>query len=139
MAFQRDPDAGRKAVVWLAVAFTLTVGSAVCSFIILACADEPRQAFAVLGGVLALIVFLLWSISTPREKHATRSWLQFWRAANEQPDPAELYQPKRKRRKGVPLGSNQPPTLETVRELAERHARWVPHGPPPKRDRPERP
>ena len=138
MAIRRDPDAGRKAVAWLAVAFTLTVGSAVCSFIILAFADDPRQAFAVLGGVLAVIIFFLWSISTPKDKHESRTWLQFWRKVQEPPDPAELYQPKRKRRKVAPLGSNQPPTLDSVREISERHARWVPHGPPPRRDRPDR-
>lgn len=137
MAFQRDPNAGRQAVAWLAVAFTLTVGSAVCSFIILAFADNPRPAFAVLGGILAVIMVFLWSISTPKDKDASRTWLQFWRKAQEQPDPAELYQPRRRRRKGTALGSNQPPTLETVREIAETHARWVPHGPPPRRDRPD--
>jgi hypothetical protein len=136
MAFQRDPDAGRKAVAWLAVAFTLTVGASVCSFIILAFADDPRQAFAVLGCVMAVIIFFLWSISTPKDKSASRTWLQFWRKVHEPPDPAELYQPRRRRGKKSPLGSNQPPTIESVREIAERHARWVPHGAPPKRNRP---
>ncbi len=139
MAFQRDPLLGRNAVAWFAVTFTMTVGTVVCSFIILACADNPRQGFAVLGGVLALILVFLWSISNPKDKQPSRTWLQFWRSTQEPPDPAELYQPKRRRRKGTPLGSNQPPSLEAVKEIAERHARWVPHGPPPKRDRPDRP
>ncbi len=60
MAFRRDPDAGRQAAAWLAVAFTMTCGAAVCSFIILAFADQPRQAFLVLGGILGGILLVLW-------------------------------------------------------------------------------
>lgn len=138
MAFSRDPDIGKKAVAWLAVAFTLTTGTGVCSFIILAFAEDPKRAFAVLGGILAGILFLLWLISIPREKHVGRSRLLFWLKAQEAPDPAELYQPRRRRRKGAPLGSNQPPTLESIREIAQNHARWVPHGPVPRRHRPDR-
>ena len=52
MAFRRDPDAGRKAITWLAVSFTLTTGVLVCSFIILAFAENQPRGFLVLGAVM---------------------------------------------------------------------------------------
>jgi len=138
MAFRRDPDAGRKAITWLAVSFTLTTGVLVCSFIILAFAENQPRGFLVLGAVMVGILFFLWTLSTSRERNASRSWLLFWRRTQEPPDPAELYQPRRRHRSKTKLGSNQPPSAEQVRELADRHARWVPHGPMPKKDRQKR-
>ena len=138
MAYQRDPDAGRQAVAWLAVAFALTTGTAVCAFIILAFAEHPREPFLVLGGIVAGIILFLWGLSSPKEKNLSHNRLFFWLKAKENIDPAAAYQPKRRRRRGEKLGSNQPPTLESVREIAETHARWVPHGPAPRRDRPDR-
>lgn len=138
MTFRRDPDAGRSAATWLAVSFILTSGVGVCSFIILAFADDPRQGFTVLGVIVAGTIIMLWGMSHPRDKTAARSWLSFWRKTQEQPDPAETYTPRRRRRSRGPVGTNEPPTLESVREIAETHARWVPHGSAPRRDRPER-
>ncbi len=138
MAF-RNSDSGRKATAWLAVAFTLMAGVLVCSFIILSFAENPRQAFLVLGGILIGIVLMLWGMTGTRDRTEHRSWLEFWRSTQEPPDPADLYQPRRRgRSKGGTLGSNQPPTLESVREIAEMNARWVPHGQNPRRDRPDR-
>jgi hypothetical protein len=138
MPFQRNPETGRKATAWLAVAFTLMAGTLVCSFIILSFAEDPRQAFLVLGAILVGIVLMLWGMTGTRDRDEQRSWLEFWRSTHEPPDPADLYQPRRRRRKGAPLGSNQPPTLESVREISESHARWVPHGQHPRRERPDR-
>ncbi len=137
MAFRRDPDAGRQAAAWLAVAFTMTCGAAVCSFIILAFADQPRQAFLVLGGILGGILLVLWLMNAPRDPDLPRRKLFFWLKEKEQPDPVELYRPKpRQREERRPLGSNQPPTLESVREITRQNVRWVPHGTNPRRDPP---
>lgn len=138
MSIQRDPDAGRKATAWLAVAFTLTAGAGTCTFIILAFADSPRQAFLVLGSILAGIILLLWGLSHSRDRQNARDLLAFFRKSQPSTDPADLYQPRKRRLKGVKVGSNQPPSVESVREIAETHARWVPHGSAPRRDRPER-
>lgn len=139
MAFKRNPDGGRQAVAWLAVAFALTTGTCVCAFIILAFADQPREPFLVLGGIVTGIILFLWGLSSPKEKNLTQSRFLFWLKARDEIDPAAAYQPRRKRRRGDKLGSNGPPTLESVREITETHARWVPHGPAPRRDRPDRP
>lgn len=138
MAFERDPDTGRKATAWLAVAFTLTAGAGTCTFIILAFADNPRQAFLVLGSILTGIIILLWGMTQSRDRTQARDLLAFFRKTQPSTDPAELYQPRKRRRKGVKLGANPPPSAEKVREISETHARWVPHGPPPRRDRPGR-
>ena len=45
---------------------------------------------------------------------------------------------RRRHRGPRDIGGNQPPTLESVREIAATHARWVPHGPAPRRERPDR-
>ena len=137
MAFQRDPDAGRQAVVWLAVAFAVTTGTVVCGFMILAFAEQPREPFLVLGGIVGGILLFLWGLSSPKEKHVSQNRLFFWLKAQDHVDPAEIYRPRR-RRTGTPkAGSNRPPTLESVREIAETHSRWVPRGPAPRRDRPD--
>lgn len=138
MAFQRDPDAGRHATAWLAVAFTLTTGAGVCAFIILAFSDSPRQAFLVLGAMLTGIFLLLWGMSHSRDRQDRRDLLAFFRKSQPSTDPADLYRPRKRKRKGTPLGSNEPPTLESVRKIAETNARWVPHGSTPRRDRPDR-
>jgi hypothetical protein len=137
MAFHRDPDAGRKATVWLAVAFTLTCGAGVCSFIILAFAESARHAFFVLAGLLVGILLMLWGISAPRDRNLPRHRLLFWTKEKEQIDAAATYQPRPRRHRKEP-GGNQPPTVESVREIAQQNVRWVPHGPAPRRDRPER-
>jgi len=138
MVLRRDPETGRKAAAWLAVTFTLTCGAFVCSFIILAFAEEPRQAFLVLGSVLGGILVLMWGMSAPRDKDLPRYRLFFWLKEKELPDPAATYQPRKRRRSREPLGTNQPPTVESVRDIARQNNRWVPHGTVPRRDRPAR-
>lgn len=138
MAFHRDPDAGRRATVWLAVAFTLTCGAGVCSFIILAFAENQPQAFLVLGGMLAGVLLMIWGMAAPRDRELPRHRLFFWLKEKERPDPAATYQPRTRRQPRQAVGTNQPPTLESVREIARQNVRWVPHGSAPRRDRPER-
>jgi len=135
MAFRRNPEPGRQAVTWLATAFVVVVGAASCAFIILGVVDQPTRPLLVWGSLFGGIVLFLASLAIPRETQIAKSWIRFWLASREKTDPSQVYRVGKKRSSAeMPLGTNQPPTLESVREAAEQGAsvRWVPHGSSPK-------
>ena len=141
MAFKRDPDAGRQAVTWLASAFVVVVGAAACAFIILGVVDQPTRPLLVWGGLFGGIVLLLVGMAIPRDKLIAKNWIRFWLASRDKTDPNKVYRFAKKRPMAeAPLGTNQPPTLESLREAADQGAsvQWVPHGPPPDREAPRR-
>lgn len=141
MAFRRDPDAGRQAVTWLASAFVVMVGAASCAFIILGVVDQPTRPLMVWGSLFGGIVLLLVGMAVPRDANLAKGWMRFWLASGDKTDPNKVYRVGKKRPTAdAPLGTNQPPTLESIRAAAEEGAsvQWVPHGPPPDRDAPRR-
>ncbi len=134
MAFRRNPEPGRQAVTWLATAFVVFVGAASCAFIILAVVDQPTRPLLVWGGLFGGIVVLLISLAVPRDTQIAKSWIRFWLASRDKTDPNQVYRVGKKRRPAeTPLGTNTPPTVESVREAAEQgeSVRWVPHGSSP--------
>lgn len=143
MAFRRDPEAGRQAVTWLASAFVVVVGAASCAFIILGVVDQPTKPLIVWGGLFGGIVLFLISLAVPRDTNIAKSWIRFWLASRDKSDPNKVYRVGKKRPTAdspSPLGSNPPPTLESIRAAADQGAsvQWVPHGPPPDRSAPRR-
>ena len=139
MAFKRDPEAGRQAVTWLASAFVVVVGAASCAFIILGVVDQPTRPLLVWGGLFGGIVLFLISMAVPRDTKIAKGWIRFWLASRDKTDPNKVYRFAKKRPTAEsPLGSNQPPTLESIREAADQGAsvQWVPHGSPPERPAP---
>jgi hypothetical protein len=134
MAFRRNPEPGRQAVTWLATAFVVVVGAASCAFIILGVVDQPTRPLLVWGSLFGGIVLFLISLAVPRDTQIAKNWIRFWLASRDKTDPNRVYRVGKKRRSAeMPLGTNQPPTLESVREAAEQGAsvRWVPHGSSP--------
>jgi hypothetical protein len=134
MAFRRNSEPGRQAVTWLATAFVVVVGAASCAFIILGVVDQPTRPLLVWGSLFGGIVLLLISMVVPRDAQIAKNWIRFWLASRDKTDPNQVYRVGKKRRSSeTPLGANQPPTLESVREAAEQGAsvRWVPHGSSP--------
>lgn len=134
MAFRRNPDPGRQAVTWLATAFVVVAGAAACAFIILGVVDQPTKPLLVWGSLFGGIVLFLISLAVPRDTQIAKSWIRFWLASRDKTDPNQVYRVAKKRSSAeVPLGTNQPPTLESVREAAEQgeSVRWVPHGSSP--------
>ena len=139
MAFRRDPEAGRQAVTWLASAFVVVVGAASCAFIILGVVDQPTRPLLVWGALFGGIVLFLISMAVPRDTKIAKGWIHFWLASRDKTDPNKVYRFAKKRPSAEgPLGNNQPPTLESIREAADQGAsvQWVPHGPPPERPAP---
>ncbi len=136
MAFRRNPDPGRQAVTWLATAFVVVVGAASCAFIILGVVDQPTKPLLVWGSLFGGILLFLASLAIPQDKHVAKTWIRFWLASRDKTDPTKVFRVGKKR-STVPtsVGTNQPPTLDAIREAAEQGASvaWVPHGPPPDR------
>ncbi len=131
MAFRRNPEPGRQAVTWLAAAFVVVAGAGSCGFIILAVVDQPTRPLLVWGSLFGGLVLFLISLAVPRDTQIARRWIRFWLASRDKTDPNRVYRIGKKRRSAeLPLGTNPPPTVESVREAAEQGAsvRWVPHG-----------
>lgn len=136
MAFRRNSEPGRQAVTWLATAFVVVVGAASCAFIILGVVDQPTKPLLVWGSLFGGIVLFLTSLAIPRDTQIAKNWIRFWLASRDKTDPNKVYRVGKKRITAeTPLGTNQPPTLESIREAAEQGAsvRWVPHGSSPER------
>ena len=131
MAFRRNSEPGRQAVTWLVTAFVVVAGAASCAFIIVAVVDQPTRPLLVWGSLFGGIVLFLVSQAIPRDTQIAKSWIRFWLASRDKTDPTQVYRVGKKRSPGtMPLGGNEPPTLESVREAAEQgeSVRWVPHG-----------
>ena len=136
MAFRRNSEPGRQAVMWLVTAFVVVAGAASCAFIIVAVVDQPTKPLLVWGSLFGGIVLLLISMAVPRDTQIAKKWIRFWLASRDKTDPNQVYRVAKKRNSAeMPLGTNPPPTLDSVREAAEQAAsvQWVPHGPPQER------
>lgn len=134
MAIRRNPEPGRQAVTWLVTAFVVVVGAASCAFIIVAVVDQPTRPLLIGASLFGGVILMLGLMAVPRDKQIAKSWIRFWLASRDKTDPNQVYRVGKKRRSTeMPLGTNQPPTLESVREAAEQGAsvRWVPHGSSP--------
>lgn len=134
MPFKRNPETARQAVVWLVTAVVVVIGAAACAFIILGSVDSPTKPMIVWGSLFGGVVVVLGSLAIPRDGQKGKSWLGLWLSARDKTDPTQVYRVTKKQ-PAVPLGTNEPPTLESVRDAAEQGAsvRWVPHGSAPER------
>lgn len=130
MSIRRDPEAGRQAVLWLATAFVILIGSAACAFIILAAVERPSQHLLIWGAMFGGLVVLLLTLAVPSGKHGTSRWLLEW-LVRERSNSRQVLRIGRKQRAArIEFGTNSPPTLDSVREASEQNVTWVPHGPP---------
>jgi len=133
---RRNPENERQAVSLLATAFVVVAGAAATAFMVLAVAEKATWTdWAVWGAVFGGVVLMLLSMLQPREKQLSWNKLAFWWGARDETDPLETYRFRKRRANSQGThGTNQPPTLESVREVAESSVRWVPHGTVPERD-----
>jgi hypothetical protein len=141
MVIRRTPESGRRAVMLLATVFVVFIGAVATAFTVLAAAE--RAGWAAWGVWLALfgsVVLCLWALWDGGERKTSPLQLLWQMRRKPRVDPLLLYKPRKKRFVPErPWGSNQPPTLESLREAAEESSvTWVPHGPPPERERPPR-
>lgn len=112
-------DGGREAVSWLATGAVFFLGILFCGFVILAFANEPTKPVLVISGVclgLAIVLFVL--REKPKETIAEeeRKWFGLFR----KPKAITSYKLTRRRKpKIVQFGTNEPPSVERIREIKE--------------------
>jgi hypothetical protein len=138
MTIRRNPDTGRQAVTWLATAFVFLIGAIATAVTLLSVSERAGwQDWTVWAVLFAGVLLMLWALSGGEK--AGPSALYSWIRVRNRVDPLTVYKPSLKRRRvdGRPLGSNEPPTLESIREAAETGVQWVPHS-QPERDRPKK-
>lgn len=134
MVIRRNPEPGHQAVLWLATAFVVLIGAGACAFIIVSTVEQPSQHLLIAGGLFGGVVLLLTRLAIPRDSQAGGSWMRLWLAMTERSHPKTVLRIGRKKpASAAPLGTNAPPTVESVREAAEQNVSWVPHGPAPDR------
>ncbi|HUQ69774.1 MAG TPA: hypothetical protein VM165_09645 [Planctomycetaceae bacterium] len=139
MAIRRNPDPGRQAVAWLATAFVFLIGAVATALTLLAASERAGWRDWTVWAVLFVgVLTMLWALSGSADKSAAA--LYSWIRVRHRTNPLTLYKPRLRRNRGDgrALGSNQPPTLESLRESADTAVQWVPHS-QPERSKPERP
>lgn len=130
-------DNGPRAVALLATAFVVLVGAVVTAFMVLAFAERSNwQHWVVWGGVFFGVVLLLKSL-LGRSSGAQWELWTIWRRSKEDQELAQ-YRPRYRSPAQGPTASNQPPTVESIRQIAAENVRWVPTGQPQDRPRPKR-
>jgi hypothetical protein len=124
---RRSTDSGRQAVVWLATTFVIVIGAGASAFVIFAGTDRPERPFMIWGLSFAGLVLLLAGLNLRWEQHLSR--LRVWLMSYDRSDPTDVYRAARRSAKSrEQFGSNQPPSIETVRDAAKHNGAWIPHG-----------
>jgi hypothetical protein len=137
MPIRRNPEAGRQAVTWLATAFVFLIGAVATAVTLLSVSERAGwQDWTVWAMLFGGVLLMLWALSGGEK--AGPAALYSWIRVRHRTDPLTVYKPSLKRHGDArPLGSNGPPTLDSIREAAESGVQWVPHS-QPERDRPKR-
>lgn len=135
-------DAGKSASSLLATALVMFLGTIASLAIVFSTTRETTIPIAIIAGVMAFL-FLLSGMLRIAPLSFMRNVIASVLASHSNPDPASIYQPKIKKPVDpIPLGGREPPSADSVRELAEMNVQWVPKGAyverpkKPKRDRP---
>lgn len=135
MKIRRDSDAGRHAVSLLATALVILFGAVATAFMVVTMTERATwKDWVAWGSLFGGVALLIWNLHTPADKQSGWKSLSFWLSMRDRTDPLAGYT-FRRRKPAVEgrLGTNQPPTLESLRESSEAAVKWVPHGPPPER------
>ena len=130
---RRNSDSGRLAVIWLATAFVVVIGAGASAFVIIAASDQPEGPFVVWGVSFAGLILVLLAMSIRWDRPVSR--LQLWLSTKDRSDPTDAYRAARRRTKSrEQFGSNEPPSIESVRDAANHGGAWVPHSSQSSRD-----
>lgn len=119
-------DNGRKAVSLLATTFVLVGGLVVCLFIFAVAGERPSLTVVRWGGYYLVAIMVVWLLRD-RDPQQAGDRNHFWllgRARKQETaySPAAMRQVPRV----VRYGTNQPPTVETIRMLKDDADDWVP-------------
>jgi len=124
-----NKDNGREAVAWLATGAVCFLGILFSGLIILMFANEPTKPVLIVSGLflgLAILLYLL----REKPKEAIHAQEEKWLGIFRKPKAITLYKLTRHRKpKIVQFGTNEPPTVEQIREIKEVSdgmKNWVP-------------
>ena len=123
-----NDDFGRQATALLASIFVIVGGLLSCASIAMVFADRPSIPLTLCGLYLITILLLLW-VGRERPRNAIDSGgvFQFLRRRRNDGDAALRYEPMRRRRhRPSIIGINEPPSVESVRELGDGMRNWAP-------------
>lgn len=136
MKSKRSHQSADWAASILATSFVLIGGVVTYTFVVLSSSDSPLVPLLLGAGTCLVLAMFLFIARDRRSQADARSWtnvLLAWRK------PKEVRKPYRPRRRRQPAEDsdkpteNQPPTAETVRELAGGVNTWVPASRSPRR------
>tara|TARA_R110002049_G_scaffold75184_6_gene193567 strand:+ start:1044 stop:1481 length:438 start_codon:yes stop_codon:yes gene_type:complete len=125
-AGQSPHGSGDQAAAWLATVFTLTGGLFACIFVVVTSGEPPGRPMMVAIGVITVLLLTLWLLrdKPPESQQEKLKLWHFWK--KQEADPYEYKPRPRKKRHHTDYGTNQPPTLESIREATDEQRTWVP-------------
>jgi len=127
MQYDQRNESGRNATALLASVFVIVGGLLTCVMIALVFADRPSIPLAACGVYLATMSLLFWAgRERPRPHGAAQGVLQFISRGRRNDRPPS-YKPRRRATyRGDLVGTNEPPSVESVREICDNARTWVP-------------
>ena len=127
MQHKPDRDAGRKATALMATTFVFAGGLVACLCVAVAFSNDFWVPVLTCLGTLGTAMMLLWLMRIDRaQSRIDRSFLELFRRPKED-DELLRYEPmKLKRHQPKIYGSNEPPSVESVRDLADNPRNWIP-------------
>lgn len=119
-------NSGSMAAIWLATTIVLMLGAAATAFVVLVSAEKDQEyPLMVWAGIFTIIILVIVIYNIRWEEPVNQ--MKFWLSFHKTPDPAEAYDAARRRSSHrEQYGTNQPPTVESVRDAAEHGGAWVP-------------
>ena len=122
---RRNSESGRLAVIWLATSFVIVIGAAASAFVIFAGTEQMQWPMIVWGLAITGLIVTLILLSMRWDQPMGR--LQTWLLAQNRNDPTDDYRAARRRiRSREIMGTNEPPSIESVRDAADHGGAWVP-------------
>ncbi|MFN0195517.1 MAG: hypothetical protein ACKVT0_02130 [Planctomycetaceae bacterium] len=128
MSYSGNRDFGRQATAMLATTVVVLLGLGVCTFIAAFLADDPKFPFLVCGGMVVLVILLSRILAPRRPKTLSEMGGTLSSEAGSKWDDFDVDRVKARRPKVKSFGTNEPPTPEKIRELADGPNNWVPQG-----------
>ena len=118
-------DYGRQAVIWLATTIVIVLGASSTAFVVLFATENNTVPLIVWGGCFAAIVLVLLIVNISWEEPVNQ--LKFWLSYQKRGNAEDEYSAARRRiHAREKYGTNEPPSVESVRDAANHGGAWVP-------------
>jgi hypothetical protein len=122
-----SPEHGRLAAGLFAATAVMTGGGGICLIMALVFAQDIWLPLAILACGLAGLTVMLWLFLDRPVRRAHNSGISIYTAQKEMAgDHVESFHPYHRRRGGRALGTNPPPSAESVRKIREDSNVWCP-------------